>query len=129
MAYVVYPFLLIIIHIITWYSTATAPSKYGIVVFTGFQALGKLRDDSDLSPNTNATDVFGPLGTLNVLSRDCTMGLAIIAESLKPVSTNPEPNLFVSSSFGQEIVPTHTFANPPEVEVLIIPGGQCTETD
>lgn len=54
------------------------------------------------------------------------MELAIIAESLTPVSTNPEPNTSVSSSFGQEIVPTHTFANPPEVEVLIIPGGQYT---
>lgn len=48
-----------------------------------------------------------------------------MAESLTPVSTNPEqPSTFVSSSFGQEIVPTHTFTNPPEVEVLIIPGGQ-----
>jgi hypothetical protein len=51
------------------------------------------------------------------------MELAIIAESLTPVSTNPEPNLFVSSLFGQEIVPNYTFANPPDVEVLIIPGG------
>ncbi|KAG9241243.1 class I glutamine amidotransferase-like protein [Calycina marina] len=85
----------------------TPPIKYGIVVFTGFQAL----------------DVFGPLSTLNVLSREHKMELAIIAESLTPVSTNPEPNPFASSSFGQEIVPTHTFAKPPEVEVLIIPGG------
>ncbi|KAH0842271.1 hypothetical protein AYO21_00110 [Fonsecaea monophora] len=51
------------------------------------------------------------------------MELAVIAESLTPVSTNPEPNPFVSSSFGQEILPTHTFTNAPEVEVLIIPGG------
>ncbi|KAH7317464.1 class I glutamine amidotransferase-like protein, partial [Rhexocercosporidium sp. MPI-PUGE-AT-0058] len=85
----------------------TPPIKYGIVVFTGFQAL----------------DVFGPLSALNIVSRDHKMELAIIAESLTPVSTNPEPNTFVSSLFGQEIVPTHTFANSPDVEVLIIPGG------
>ncbi|KAK6364527.1 hypothetical protein, variant [Exophiala oligosperma] len=55
------------------------------------------------------------------------MELAVMAESLTPVSTNPEqPSTFVSSSFGQEIVPTHTFTNPPEVEVLIIPGGYGT---
>jgi len=70
------------------------------------------------------TDVFGPLSTLNVLSRDHSMELAVIAESLTPISTTPEPNTFMSSSFGQEIVPTHTFTDPPEVEVLIIPGGQ-----
>ncbi|KAF2420721.1 ThiJ/PfpI family protein [Tothia fuscella] len=86
---------------------AFLPRKYGIVVFTGFQAL----------------DVFGPLATLNVLSRNHKMELSIIAESLTPVSTNPEPNEFVSSSFGQEIVPTHTFENAPELDVLIIPGG------
>lgn len=43
---------------------------------------------------------------------------------MAPVSTNPEPNTFASSSFGQEIVPTHVFADPPEVEVLLIPGGR-----
>lgn len=78
-----------------------------MVVFTGFQAL----------------DVFGPLSALNVLSRTHKMDLAIIAESMTPVSTNPQPNSFVSSSFGQKIVPTHTFENAPEVEVLLIPGG------
>ncbi|EPE34451.1 Class I glutamine amidotransferase-like protein [Glarea lozoyensis ATCC 20868] len=75
------------------------------------------------------TDVFGPLSVLNVLSRDHQMELAILAESLTPVSTNPEPNTFVSSSFGQEILPTHTFANAPDVEVLIIPGGFGTRNE
>jgi hypothetical protein len=51
------------------------------------------------------------------------MELAVIAESKKPVSTNPDPNPFVSASFGQEIVPTHTFENAPEIEVLLVPGG------
>jgi hypothetical protein len=54
------------------------------------------------------------------------MELSIIAESTAPVSTNPNPNPFVSASFGQEIVPTHTFQNAPEIEVLLVPGGQYT---
>lgn len=54
------------------------------------------------------------------------MELAIIADSMKPVSTNPDPNSFESQSFGQEIVPTHTFENAPEIEVLLVPGGQST---
>ncbi|RDI89165.1 Siderophore iron transporter [Venturia inaequalis] len=73
------------------------------------------------------TDVFGPLSTLNVLSRNHKIELSIIAESLDPVSTNPDPNPFVSSSFGQEIVPTHTLTNAPAVEVLLIPGGKSHE--
>ncbi|KAF2439232.1 DJ-1/PfpI family protein [Karstenula rhodostoma CBS 690.94] len=85
----------------------TPPTRYGMIVFTGFQAL----------------DVFGPLSTLNVLSRTHKMDLAILAESLTPVSTNPSPNPFVSTGFGQEIVPTHTFQDAPEVEVLLVPGG------
>ncbi|KAL5385189.1 hypothetical protein DPSP01_004997 [Paraphaeosphaeria sporulosa] len=92
--------------------SATLPTRYGMIVFKGFQAL----------------DVFGPLSTLNVLSRTHKMELAIIAESTKPVSTHPEPNPgFLSASFGQEIVPTHTFENAPEIEVLLVPGGFGTQ--
>ena len=52
------------------------------------------------------------------------MELAILADSLTPVSTNPDPNPFVSTDFGQLIVPTHTFENAPEIEVLLVPGGK-----
>ncbi|EOA89636.1 uncharacterized protein SETTUDRAFT_104033, partial [Exserohilum turcica Et28A] len=68
-------------------------------------------------------DVFGPLSALNVLSRTHTMELSILAESKAPVSTNPKPNPFISMGFGQDIVPTHTFENATEIEVLLIPGG------
>lgn len=114
--------------LILTHRSAKPPTKYGMIVFTGFQALGK----SNIWPfggiiasniSSLTTDVFGPLSTLNVLSRTHEMELAILAESMTPVSTNPEPNTFVSSSFGQEIVPTHTFENAPEIEVLLIPGG------
>jgi hypothetical protein len=63
------------------------------------------------------------LSALNVLSRTHKMELSILAESKAPVSTNPEPNPFVSAGFGQDIVPTHTFENAPEIEVLLVPGG------
>jgi hypothetical protein len=58
-----------------------------------------------------------------VLSRTHKMELAVIAESMTPVSTNPDENPFVSTLFGQQIVPTHTFQNAPEIEVLLVPGG------
>jgi hypothetical protein len=59
-----------------------------------------------------------------VLSRTHHMELAIIAESMKPVSTNTEPSPSISSCFGQEIVPTHTFDDAPKIDVLLIPGGK-----
>jgi hypothetical protein len=51
------------------------------------------------------------------------MELSILAESKTPVSSNPKPNPFVSANFGQEVVPTHTFEDAPEIEVLLVPGG------
>lgn len=75
------------------------------------------------SRSSFTADVFGPLSALNVLSRTQNMDLSIIAESTNPVSTQPEPNPFVSANFGQVVVPTHTFENAPEIEVLLIPGG------
>ncbi|KIY73838.1 class I glutamine amidotransferase-like protein [Cylindrobasidium torrendii FP15055 ss-10] len=85
----------------------TLPVNYGIVVFPGFQAL----------------DVFGPLDAMNLLSYQFPLNLAIIAESLDPVSTKANMNP-QNSNFSQSIVPTHTFENPPEnLEVLIVPGG------
>ncbi|KAH7144203.1 class I glutamine amidotransferase-like protein [Dactylonectria estremocensis] len=84
-------------------------SKYGIVLFPGFQSL----------------DVFGPLDVLNVLSRTRPLSLSIIAEKLSPVSTLPDtPD---TATIGQSIVPTHTFETAPDdIEVLIVPGGKGT---
>ncbi len=72
--------------------------------------------------------MFGPLDALNILSRQYQMNLSLIAETLDPVSTqapgeelNPK-----GSSFAETVVPTHTFANAPPLDVLIIPGGVGT---
>ncbi|KAF7554997.1 hypothetical protein G7Z17_g2493 [Cylindrodendrum hubeiense] len=85
------------------------PTKYGIVVFPGFQAL----------------DAFGPLDILNMLSRSPALELSVIAETLSPVSTKlGSPG---GSTIGQSVVPTHTFENSPaDIEVLIVPGGKGT---
>jgi len=91
------------------------PSNYGIVLFPAFQAL----------------DAFGPLDALNMLAKQRPMNLSIIASTLDPVSTkstdassNPH-----NSDFGQSVVPTHTFSQPPaSLDVLIVPGGLGTRT-
>jgi transcriptional regulator GlxA family with amidase domain len=80
-------------------------------------------------PAFQALDVFGPLDALNLLSLSYTMNLAIIAQTLDPVSTKPLSAAMNAhnSSFGERVVPTHTFENPPaDLEVLFVPGGLGT---
>ncbi|KAH7037249.1 class I glutamine amidotransferase-like protein [Microdochium trichocladiopsis] len=100
------------------------PVKFAAAVFPGFQAL----------------DLFGPLDTLNIISKqDHPMSLYILSSTLDPVSTlhpedseeDPSAAAPPSKSKGlpfpmsQAIVPTHTFADcPDDVEVLIVPGGR-----
>ncbi|KAG6822160.1 hypothetical protein H0H92_015031 [Tricholoma furcatifolium] len=84
------------------------PVNFGIVVFPGFQAL----------------DAFGPLDALHTLSVMFPMKLAILSESLDAVSTKLNPiSSAIGSDFGQSINPTHTFASPPPLDVLLVPGG------
>ncbi|KAI5851203.1 class I glutamine amidotransferase-like protein [Morchella snyderi] len=87
------------------------PTKFGIVVYPGFQAL----------------DVFGPLDILNTLSESVKMDLTIISKTWQPVSTKgPEmKNIWnAGSSFSQQIWPTATFATTSkDLDVLIVPGG------
>jgi len=87
---------------------AAKPTSFGVIVFPGFQAL----------------DAFGPLDVLNLLSITHPLSLAVIARTLDPVPTNNRVNAKLSPSFGQSIVPTHTFATAPkDLEVLLVPGG------
>ncbi|KAJ5651964.1 hypothetical protein N7507_009390 [Penicillium longicatenatum] len=83
---------------------STPPLRIGVALYPGFQAL----------------DVFGPLDCLNTLSKSENFTLALISSTLEPVSTFlPEfPN-----SIGQSVVPTHTYAAAPELDVLLVPGG------
>ncbi|KAG6840765.1 hypothetical protein C0991_004550 [Blastosporella zonata] len=83
------------------------PVNFGLIVFPGFASL----------------DAFGPIDALTVISMTFPLKLSIIAETLDPVSTKFAEQTLVGSDFGQSIVPTHTFASPPPLDVLIVPGG------
>ncbi|EJD55503.1 class I glutamine amidotransferase-like protein [Auricularia subglabra TFB-10046 SS5] len=90
--------------------SAPEPLHIGYIVFPAFQAL----------------DVFGPLDPLNVLSSTVPLNLSIIGPTLEPVSTRAQM-MQTPSFFNESIVPTHTFANPPEnLDVIIVPGGRGT---
>ncbi|KAL5394122.1 hypothetical protein PMIN06_008616 [Paraphaeosphaeria minitans] len=94
---------------------AHTPKHIAIILFPGFQLL----------------DVTGPLDTLNVLSRSTPLRLSILASTLDPVSTAlpPTPSTPSTPPFAQSILPTHTFDTaPPDIDVLIVPGGPGTRT-
>ncbi|KAF2439243.1 class I glutamine amidotransferase-like protein [Karstenula rhodostoma CBS 690.94] len=88
------------------------PTHIAILLFPGFQLL----------------DITGPLDTLNTLSRTTPLRLTILATTLDPVSTALPPSTPTPSpSFAQSILPTHTLATaPPDIDVLLIPGGLGT---
>ncbi|KAH8895299.1 DJ-1/PfpI family protein [Thozetella sp. PMI_491] len=79
------------------------PKQFGLLVYPGFEAL----------------DAFGPMEMINGLSAQQELSLAVIAATLEPVSTVMKG----MHTVGQSIVPTHTFANAPDLDVLFIPGG------
>ena len=80
-----------------------APKRFGILLYPGFEAL----------------DAFGPMEVVNDLSREHDITLSVIAASRDPVST-----LWKGvHKVGQSVMPTHTFADDPELDVLLIPGG------
>jgi len=82
------------------------PTKYGVALFPGFQAL----------------DVFGPLDTLNNLSRQTPLEFVTLAATLDPVCTSVEgvgPRQG-QGCIGQTVLPTHTFDGcPDDLEVLL----------
>ncbi|KAG8157988.1 hypothetical protein KVR01_012260 [Diaporthe batatas] len=95
------------------------PVNFGVIVFPAFQLL----------------DVFGPLDALSLLSRSYNMNLYIIAATMDPVSTKRltppdsggiQPGPSKSPGFGTTILPTHTFSTAPDLDVLVVPGGQGT---
>jgi putative intracellular protease/amidase len=72
--------------------------------------------------------VFGPLDVLNTLARETKLELSILAPTKSPVKTiAPSQNNTIEAfknTFGESILPTHTFDDAPkDLEVLIIPGG------
>lgn len=96
--------------------SSVLPKSFGYLLFPSFQAL----------------DVFGPIDALNLLSwGQKNMTLAMLARTLEPVSTVVTNRTYnqVGSTFGQKILPSHTFSDPPHLDVLIVPGGVGTEAD
>ncbi|KAH6906481.1 DJ-1/PfpI family protein [Coprinopsis sp. MPI-PUGE-AT-0042] len=85
------------------------PTKFGVLLFDGFTAL----------------DVYGPLDVLNTLSfTQKNITLAMLSRTLDPVSTKVKS---INQVFGSSTVATHLLsAPPPDLEVLIIPGGGGT---
>ncbi|KAM3511499.1 hypothetical protein MY11210_004857 [Beauveria gryllotalpidicola] len=96
-------------------TTQAPPTEFALALFNGFQAL----------------DAFGPLDTLNLLSRidkdnNRKISLSVLAATKDAVSTAaPDAH----QTIEQWVLPTHTFDDAPDnIEVLIIPGGQGTRT-
>lgn len=90
-------------------ATQPPPTKYGVVLFPGFQAL----------------DVFGPVDILNFLSKTRSLQLVVLAKDLDLVSTS-----FPAGGFGQSLAPTHSFTDAPDdIDVLLVPGGMGTRDD
>ncbi|KAL4912926.1 class I glutamine amidotransferase-like protein [Aspergillus aurantiobrunneus] len=96
-------------------SSSSTPTKYGMLLFRGFELL----------------DVFGPLEALSLVAhRIDTIALYLLSETLDPVTTQPQTasmNPF-NSSFAPTINPTHTLDSAPDIDVLIVPGGLGTRS-
>jgi len=87
-------------------ANATVPKTFGFLLFKGFAPL----------------DIFGPLEAFQGVARRDKLTLYMLAETLDPVSTEPNMNP-ANSSFFPSVLPTHTFANAPPIDVLLVPGG------
>ena len=71
-------------------------------------------------------DIFGPLDPLFHLAFSEQLNLALIADTLDPVSVAPVTAALnrENSSFWPSINPTHTFDTAPEdLKVLLVPAG------
>jgi putative intracellular protease/amidase len=87
-------------------SSSDLPQSWGVVLYPGFDLL----------------DVAGPMEYLNSLALHYPTRLSIIAKSLDPVSTEiTRPD--VLPGIGQRWLPTHTFADAPPLDALLVPGG------
>lgn len=86
------------------------PTRFGVLLYPQFELL----------------DTFGPLQCIVQLTEAGfpDTSVSIIARSLDPVS--PSPGSGKGSLINASVVPTHTLDNPPELDVLIIPGGLGT---
>ena len=68
-------------------------------------------------------DVSGPLEVLYGVSYTHQINLFLLAETMAPVETRPREPHPLNSTVYASVLPTHTFADAPDLDVLIIPGG------
>jgi len=90
-------------------NTTYIPRNYGVLLYRAY----------------DFQDVMGPLEILYGISTTHQTNLFLLASTLEPVLTEPrmpEMNPLKSSVYPR-VLPTHTFADAPELDVLIIPGG------
>jgi putative intracellular protease/amidase len=90
--------------------------NWGVVIFPGFEPL----------------DVFGPTEYIHMISLLFPTNLSFISHSLDPVTSKiPEAARHedVLPSVSQVVLPTHTFDNPPPLDVIIVPGGGGAEVE
>ncbi|KAI1474494.1 hypothetical protein K445DRAFT_316177 [Daldinia sp. EC12] len=97
----------------------TSPLRIGYVLFPAFTSI----------------DVFGPLNVLNLVSMNYNMTLSLLSTDLQPVSVDRTiiggiggvgsgmGAVSASPNFTEFILPTHTFDNAPDIDVLFVPGG------
>lgn len=75
-------------------------------------------------------DIFGPFEVFQALSRKTHLDMFMLARTLEPVKTEPvaaSMNQF-NSSFYPTFNPTHTFADNPPLDVLVVPGGAAARS-
>ncbi|KAH8903981.1 DJ-1/PfpI family protein [Coniochaeta sp. PMI_546] len=85
------------------------PRNYGVLLYRAY----------------DFQDVFGPLEVLSGISNNHQINLFLLAETLDPILTRPRIVAMnpTNSSVYPTVLPTHTFADAPDLDVLIIPGG------
>lgn len=89
---------------------AETPTHLGVVIFPGFALL----------------DLAGPMQFFNQLSALKPFQLSVIAKTMDPVTTIPPNHTEPDSKYsriGELLLPTHTFDNAPDLDVLLVPGG------
>ena len=94
---------------------AKKPKSYGVALYPEFELL----------------DIGGTLEALNFLARvrsNETITLSVLAKTLDPVTPGPISPDKTGAKFAghQRWLPTHTFENAPDLDVLLVPGGLGT---
>jgi putative intracellular protease/amidase len=84
--------------------------SYGVLLYPGFGVL----------------DIAGPLEVLNTLSGMNgleRMTLSVLSKTMDPINLGSPGQRGVNFKSKQQYLPTHTFDNAPNIDVLLVPGG------